>query len=142
MTAVPIRTPSDHFLVKQGIAPQTITDATNGNRIDCLGYETLLVIVEMGNMGTSTDTVKLQESSDDGDADTYADITDATVSADEDGENEPYLIEVNLSERERYIRAVASETVADGLLGVTFVLMNGRHLPPTQDNTVVQIGYT
>lgn len=142
MTAVPIRTPSDHFLVKQGIPPQTIADDTEGNGIDCVGYETLLVIVEMGDMGTSTDTVKLQQSSDDAAADPYADIADATVSAAAAGENEPYLIELNLSERERYIRAFASETVADGLLGVTFILMNGRHLPPTQENTVVQIGYT
>lgn len=136
-----IHTPSDHILVKQGIAPQTVGDDVEGNGIDCQGYETLLVIIEAGDMGTGTTTVKLQQSSDDAAADPYADITDATQDMVAAGENEPYLIEVNLSERERYIRAFASETNADGLVSVTFCLMTGRHLPPTQDNTVIQIGY-
>jgi len=136
-----IHTPSDNILVKQSLAPQQITDNTEGDGIDCQGYEVLLVVVEAGDMGTGTTTVKLQESSDDGDADAYADITSATVALAAAGENEPYLIEVNLSERERYIRAFASETNADGLVSATFCLMTGRHLPPTQDNTVVQIGF-
>lgn len=133
------RTPSDSVLVKQAIAPQSISGASvNGTGIDCLGYESLLVITEAGAVGTSI-TVKLQESSDDAAADPYADVTGATTGA-VTGANEPYIMDVNLSERERYIRPVAT-AVGIVLVGVTFVLGSGRHLTPTQDNTVVQVGY-
>lgn len=134
---------SEDALVKQNLAPQSIASGAseNGAGQDAQGYETLLAVVAAGVATTGNVTVKLQESSDDGDADAYADITDATTPAiGPTGDEEPYLIELNLSERERYIRAVA--TVAGGgsvLVGVTFLLGRGRHLPPTQDNTVVQV---
>lgn len=134
---------SQHTLVKQNIAPQSIASGAtvNGAGQDCQGYETLLAEIQVGLATTGDVTVKLQESSDDGSVDTYADITSATTPAvGPSGDNEPYLIEVNLSEREQYIRAVA--TVANGgtvVVGVSFLLSRGRHLPPTQDNTVVRV---
>jgi len=136
---------SDTQLVKQSIAPQSISSgaSVDGTGVDCLGYETLLVDIEIGLATTGNVTVKLQESSDNGSSDAYADITSATTGAISDtGDNEPYLIDVNLSERERYIRAVA--TVAGGgtvVCGVSCHLAKGRHAPPAQDNTVVKIGY-
>jgi hypothetical protein len=136
---------SDTQLVKLSIVPQSIASGAtvNGTGVDCAGYETLLVDIEIGLATTGNVTVKLQESSDDGSVDTYADIALATTAAiDSTGDNEPYLIDVNLSERERYIRAVA--TVAGGgtvVCGVSAHLAKGRHAPPTQDNTVVKIGY-
>jgi len=139
-----IRTPSDHILVKQSVAPQLITDTTNGTGVDCLGWETLQVIPNVGDIPTGdTVTIKLQESSDDGDSDAYADITGATTAAlAPAADDEPYTFDVNLSERERYIRAVVSETGAGtSIVGVIFNLMDGRTLPPTQDNTPIQVGY-
>jgi fluoride ion exporter CrcB/FEX len=103
-----------------------------------MSYESMLVIANAGAVGTSI-AVKLQESSDDGDADAYADITGATTGAVTTA-NTVYLIDVNLSEYERYIRAVAT-AVGVVLVGVVFVLGSGRHLPPGQDQTVVQSGY-
>jgi hypothetical protein len=133
------RTPSDSVLVKQSIPPQSISTATvNGTGVDTQGYESMLVIANAGAVGTSI-AVKLQESSDDGDADAYADITDATTGAVTDAD-EPYIMDVNLSEYERYIRAVAT-AVGVVLVGVVFVLGSGRHLPPSQDNTPTQVGY-
>jgi hypothetical protein len=138
-----MHTISDNALVYQAIAPQSIASGAtvNGTGQDCEGYEQLLADVEVGLATTGNVTVKLQESSDDGSEDTYADITDATTPAvDPTGDYETYLIEVNLSERERYIRAVA--TAAGGgtvVCGVSFVLSRGRHLPPTQQNTVVKV---
>jgi len=136
---------SDTQLVKQTIAPQSIASgaAVDGTGVDCAGYETLLAVIEVGLATTGNITVKLQESSDNAGSDPYADITSATTPAVSDtGDNEPYLIDVNLSERERYIRAVA--TAAGGgtvVCGATLILAKGRHAPPTQDNTVVRIGY-
>lgn len=143
-----LHTPSQHVLVKQGIAPQAVgTGATvTGNAIDTMGYETALFVVEAGAIADSADvsvSVKLQQSSDNAVSDAYADITDATTGAIVNaGQNEPYLIEVNLSEQERYLKPIATGgSSGGGLASVTCILMRGRHLPPTQDNTVVQIGF-
>jgi hypothetical protein len=136
-------TVSDNLLIKQNIAPQDIASAAtvDGTGQDCAGYEQLLVIVEVGLATTGNITVKLQESSDNGVGDAFADITGATTGAvGPTGDNEPYLMDVNLSERERYIRATATAAGGgDVQVGVSFVLARGRHLPPTQDNTVVKV---
>ena len=138
-----MHTVSDNILAKQQVDPQSVASgsAATGTGQDCSGYEQLLVIANVGLATTGNVTIKLQESSDDAATDAYADVTSATTGAvGPTGDLEPYLIDVNLSERERYIRAVG--TVAGGgtaVFGVTFVLARGRHLPPTQDNTVVKV---
>lgn len=136
---------AEDVLVRQDIDPQEIASgaSVNGGGQDAQGYETLMAIINVGTATTGNVTVKLQESSDDGSTDAYADITSATTPAvGPTTDEEPYLIELNLSERERYIRAVA--TVAGGgavLVGVAFALGRARHRPPSQDNTVVFIGH-
>jgi hypothetical protein len=142
-------TQSDHVLVKQSIAPQAVGSGASatGTAVDCMGYETLLVDVELGAIVDSADvsvTVKLQQSSDNGVADAFADITSATTGAVANaGQNEPYLFDVNLSECKRYIRAVATGgSSGGGLVGVSFHLSQKRHNPPTQVNTVTKIGHS
>lgn len=133
---------TDNYLFKQNIKPQDVSSggSATGTGQDCSGYEQLLALVEVGIATTGTITVKLQESSDDGSLDAYADVTNATtIAVGPTVDEKPYFIEVNLSERERYIRAVATAAGGgDVLVGVTFVL-KGRHLPPTQDTTVVKV---
>ncbi len=141
--------PSETVLVKQSLAPQAVGSGATatGAGVDCSGYEALLVDIELGAIVDSANvsvTVKLQESSDNGVVDTFADITGATTGAVLNaGQNEPYLFDVNLSERERYIRAVATGgSSGGGLVGVSFHLSRGRKAPPTQVNTATKIGYT
>jgi len=143
-----IHTVTDEHLYKRSIAPQAVgSSATvNGAGVDCQGTEGLLAIVNIGAIVDSSNitlTVKLQQSSDDGDSDAYADITDATTDAiANDGQNEVYLIELNMSERERYIRAVVTGgSSGGGLVGCVLELFRRRHGVPTQTNTVVQIGF-
>jgi len=143
-----MHTPSENALAKQGIAPQAVgTGATvTGNAIDTLGYEAALFVIEAGAISSGANisvTVKLQESSDNGGSDAYADISGATTGAIVNaGQNEPYLIEVNLSEQERYLKPIATGgSSGGGLASVTCILLRGRHNPPTQDNTVVQVGF-
>jgi hypothetical protein len=137
---------SDNVLVKQSIAPQAVGTGAivNGTGVDCAGHETALVDVELGAIVDGANisvTVKLQESSDDGVADAYADIAGATTGAVLNaGQNEPYLFDVNLSERERYIRAVATGgSSGGGLASAAIHLGGGRHRPPTQVNTVISM---
>lgn len=146
-----LHTPTSQFLVKQAINPQdasTGDDAITGTGVDCLGYEVALFVLGVGavaaNAGTKSVSFQIQESSDDGDSDTYADLTDATTGAVANaGQNEPYLIEVNLSEVERYLRVIVDGGSGDGgLVSGHVLLMQSRHQPPTQDNTVVRYGFS
>jgi hypothetical protein len=137
---------SDNVLLKQSIAPQAVgAGATvTGTAVDCASYENLLVDAEFGaivDAANKTVLVKLQQSSDNGVADAFADITGATTGAQlAAGQNEPYLFDVNLSEHERYIRALAVGGSSDGgLVSVSFHLSGGRHRPPTQVNTVISV---
>ncbi len=139
---------SDNFLVKQGLAPQvsTIGAEVKGGGVDCAGFETALLIAEVGAIvdgATKSVALKIQESDDDVDGH-YADIASATTGAIlYAGENSPYLIDVNLSQFKRWLRAVNIGGAADGgLVGGTWILGKGRHLPPTQENTVVRVGYS
>jgi hypothetical protein len=140
-----IQNSTDTVLVKQSLAPQAVANATvNGTGIDCSGYEHLLVVANLGAIADSSNvtlTVKLQESSDDASADPYADITGATTGAIANaGQNNPYVFDVNLSERERYLRAVVTGgSSGGGLVSATFHLSGGRHLPPTQVKTVISV---
>lgn len=144
-----IRTPSDHVLNKLSLAPQAVgAGATvNGTGVDKRGWETAQAAIDIGavvDAANTSVTVKLQESSDDGVSDAYADVSGATTGAVLNaGQNEPYTFDINLSDRERYLRLVATGgSVGGGLVSGEIVLMDGRTLPPTQDNTPVQVGYT
>ena len=141
------KTPSDAILVKQAVAPQTAgsgADAITGGAIDTIGYETLFVVVTVGNVTDTANnsvSVQLQDSSTSGSG--FTDVSGATTGViTSAGDDEPYLLEVNLSEYDRYFKAVVDGgSSAGGEIGVDFLLMLGRHLPPAQDNTVVRVGY-
>jgi hypothetical protein len=140
---------SDHVKVATTLAPQDLSGAAAtkaGDGVDCQGFEGAVLAIEIGaitDAANNSITVKVQESSDNGVSDSYADVSGAATSAILNaGQNEVYLIELNLSERERYLRAYATAGSADGgLLSATFLLFRGRHGPPTQENTVTQVGF-
>lgn len=143
-----IHTLTDHVRPYLAVPPQAVVSSGfyTGSGIDCWSWEGALLIVELGAIVDTANislNVKLQESSDDGVADDYADVTDAETGATLNaGQNEVYLIELNMSERERYLRAIVEGgSVGGGLVSATLVPYRGRHLPPTQQNTVVQIEF-
>ena len=81
---------------------------TNGTGIDTRGYHQALVILNVGTVTTSLD-VKVQESSDDDTADSYADISGAAFTqVTTANDNAIYVARINLTGTERYIRIVAS----------------------------------
>jgi hypothetical protein len=135
--------------VVQAIAPQSVGSGATvtGTGQSCLGFESLLAVIDIGAIADTLNhslTVKLQESSDDGDSDAYTDITSATTGAvDNDGQNEVYLIELNLSERERYIRAVVTGgSAGGGVVAVDFHLGNPRSAPVSLENAITKIGFS
>jgi len=81
---------------------------TNGTGVDTRGYHQALVILNVGTVTTSLD-VKVQESSDDDTADSYADITGAAFTqVTTANDNAIYVARINLTGTERYIRIVGT----------------------------------
>ena len=106
--------------------------AVNGTGIDCRGFDELQVALDVGAIGAgSTVDFKLQESSDDGVADAYADITGLSITQIV-AANKSALLNVDLSQRERYIRAVCTVGVNAVDLAAWASLMRYKYPPVTQ----------
>jgi hypothetical protein len=128
------------------VTAQLAAGATNGPGVDCRGFTRATLLVTVGALaGDHNVTVKLQQSSDDGGSDAYADVASATTGAiAAAGDEATYAIEVDLSKRERYLRAVgtvAGTSTPVALTSAVFVLHRSTttNLPPTQDKTVVSV---
>lgn len=128
------------FKVVQALAPASYAAAAEAftSGIDCQGFDELLVILHCGVFTATGDlTCQLEESSDDADADSYADITGATFSeVTVSNDNTDYVGRIDLAKRERYIRLGYDVDDDDGIFGVTFILSNAKVRPVTQINTV------
>lgn len=139
-----IHTPSDSLKVKAAVTSQALASgATNGAIIDAAGFERALLVVNVGDMtGTSpTLDVKVQ----DGAASNLSDAADVSGAAltqiDGTHDQAVYLLDLNLAKRKRYIRAVftvGGTSTPTAPAGASWILVDGRHLPVTQDNTVIQ----
>lgn len=113
--------------------------ADNGTGIDRTGYSSCTLFVMTGvDSGTPTSftlNCKLQQSSDDGSSDAYADITDAAITA-ITAENTYAKVDVNLQGCEQYIRAVMTPAFVDGsspkLFSASAIVLGGADsLPAT-----------
>jgi hypothetical protein len=95
---------------------------TNGTGVDTRGYHQALVILNVGTVTTSLD-VKVQESSDDDTADSYADITGAAFTqVTTANDNAIYVARINLTGTERYIRIVGTGVGASQSYAVDVIL--------------------
>lgn len=95
---------------------------TNGTGIDTRGYHQALVILNVGTVTTTLD-VKVQESSDDDTADSYADISGAAFTQVTTANDVTvYVARINLDATERYIRVVGTGVGASQSYGVDVVL--------------------
>ena len=141
---------SENSPVKPSIAVQDRTTAINGIGVDCAGYDGCLVIFHLiAHLRDDSDEVldvKIQESSDDGSSDNYADITGAAFA--QIGNVVPaatkgnvYLMDIKLSKREQYLRAVGTPdgTTPEDSYTVSFLLYRGTQAPVTQDAAVVKV---
>lgn len=95
---------------------------TNGTGIDTRGYHQALVVLNVGTVTTSLD-VKVQQSSDDGSSDAYADISGAAFTQVTTANDVTvYVARVNLDATERYIRVVGTGVGTSQSYGVDVVL--------------------
>ena len=112
------------------------TGPTNGAAADCLGFDEMTVILNVGVLtGAATLDIHLEESADNV---TFADITSAVFSqklATTDVQG--YQATVELRGRKRYIRAVAEGDNANAALAsVSLALHGATERPITPENTL------
>jgi len=146
-----IHTGTSRFLVKPLMDPESRTATVAGSdSVDCLGYTRAVLMLHIGahdrTTGNETLDVKLQESSDDGSTDTYADVSGAAfaqIAAQVPNANKGsmYLMNIDLTKRERYLRVycTAAGTTPIDLYAVSIILLNPEQEPPTQDFTVISV---
>lgn len=106
-----------------GIDPDAYAaTTTNGAGIDTMGYHQALIVVSAGDIDTSLD-VKVQESSDDGSSDAYADITGAAITQIlAAADNVVAVGRINLNGTERYIRVVGTSAGTTCDYGVAVIM--------------------
>lgn len=134
----PIHTLTDNVKIAHSIAPQNVAGGVNGDGVDCWKYEGAVCNVYIGTLTAGQGVaVHVEESADNV---TFADVTSATTGNLIDGVADKLhkQIDINLSERLRYLRAVAAvASGSGGLMSADFILYKGRYLPPTQEMTAV-----
>jgi len=141
---------SQSVLVKPSLDPEVRTANATGSGVNCAGYDRALVILHIGahdrTTGDETLDVKIQESSDDGSTDTYADVTSGAFAqiagvVPNATRGNVYLLDIKLGKREQYLRAVGTVggTTPSTAYGVSFILYRGSKAPVSQDNTVVRV---
>lgn len=127
---------SESWKAMPGINPASLgTGATNGTGIDTVGFNQALLVLAVGAMGSSgTMDVKVQESSDNGVSDTWADVTGAVFTQLVDGthDNTAHIASLDLSATERYIRIVSTGGTAASPGSVTVLLGDPDVGPVTQ----------
>lgn len=136
-------TASGMLFVFQSLKPQSSSSASNdGSVVDTLGYDESLVIADFGTAtGAASTTVSVRYSAN-ADGSSSAALTGAAFTAvTSTNDDEIYVGRIDLAgltpDTQRYLFARA---VGDGanaqVYSVTFVLLNYKYEPVTQDNTV------
>ena len=112
------------------------TGPTNGASADCIGFDELTLVLNVGTLtGAATLDVHLEESADDS---SFADITSAVVAQKLAATDlASYQGRVELRGRKRYIRAVAEGDNANAALASADLILSGATVRPiTPENTL------
>lgn len=132
-----------HLKQVTGIEPDAYAAGTkNGTGFSIAGFREVLVILEVGDMEASaTLDVKIQQSSDNGVADAFADVASAvfTQKVDATDDNTGWVLRLNAEGRELYLRVVGVTAVDAVDYGVSVLLGGAEILPVTQANTAVSV---
>ena len=133
-------TESADVRVVEGPAAAGTTDLTSDS-VDMAGYDGVLFIAHMGAITSSAVTsLKAQQSSDDGDADSFADLAGASVTIPDDGDDSCFVLDV-YQPRERYVLCVldrgTQNAVLNGIIAIPY-RANSRPITPTSTTTQVR----
>ena len=112
----------------------------NGASVDMQNYEGVMFIAMLGTLSASqVTTMKAQQSSDDGSADAFTDITGSQTDAMADDDDNQCIILDVVKPRERYIRPVLERATANAVIdGIIAIQYGPLKKPTTHDATTVQ----
>jgi hypothetical protein len=114
------------------ITPQTLTASADGSAVDCFGHEYATVVHIFGTVSASnTATIQIQSSSDDSTSTDYADVVGAVYTCTGSEDNSVKLGSIRLNGKERYLRAVYTETATgqSTVLAVAILPTHSQDVP-------------
>lgn len=122
--------------VMNGVAAGT-TDQTSA-AIDTAGFDGVKFYTMFGTITSGAVTsVKVQQSSDDGGSDAYADLAGTSITVADDDDNQVVVHDI-YRPRERYLKAVVDRGTQDAVIdGILAVLYCANKQPTTDDSTTV-----
>jgi len=114
------------------------TGVVTSDAVDMAGFNACLFIVTLGTLTSAgTVTCKLQQSSDDGSADTYADIEGSSVANSGNTATLKQILVSIIDPRERYLKLVATRAVQNcGIDSIQAIKYNAKVVPITDDASV------
>lgn len=98
---------ASNALVNHQVSAQSVAGAGTGQGtgVDKTGWRWCYVLLNCGAINTNGLTVNIQESSDDGAVDTYANVTDATFSVTDANDDTTLVGQIDCDQREAWLRA-------------------------------------
>jgi len=122
------------------VAGQTTVTSSG---VDCAGYDGVMFFILPGTIdATGTVSAKCQQSSDDGSADAYADLTGATLAWTAADDNKLGVIQVE-KPREKWVNCVVTRATANSVLNpIIAVRYKARGPQPVPAAQAAEQGHT
>ncbi len=116
-------------------ASAAATTAITSSAVDMAGYEGVLLFTTFGTItANGVQSIKVQQSSDDGDSDAYADLAGTGITVADDDDGQMFGVEI-IRPKEQYLKLIVSRATQNAVVGEIYALQYGtRHKPVT--NTV------
>ncbi len=141
MTSFATLNPSEFIKPVHSIEAEVYTASKTGASADCRGWAHAVALISLGTISSSnTGTIKIQQSSDDGSVDTFADISGAAYTLTGDDDDTVKAIAVRLHGKERYLRALYTETATGQSSAISVVICLVGPQDSTNDNTFTYSG--
>lgn len=106
------------------------TSAITSSALDMQGFDAAMFYVPIGTIVTNgVQSVKLQQSSDDGAADDYSDIVGTNMTIADDDDNEAVVIDIQRPQK-RYLKLVISRATQNSTFGGIHAIQYKRGVNP------------
>jgi hypothetical protein len=119
------------------------TSTVTSSSVDMKGYENCLFVVAFGAIVSGgVQSVKVQQSSDDGSTDAYSDLEGTSVSVADNNDNQLVYVEIARPTK-RYLKCIVSRATQNSTVDAIIAVLSGnKDMPTTHDATTVLGGET
>lgn len=114
-------------------------DVLTSEAIDMAGWTAAKIYIGFGAITAgATTTVKLQQSSDNGSVDTYADLEDSGQAVAADDDNQVVVFDV-VRPREQYLKVITTRADENAVVDFLLVVFYGGRKEPTSDDSATVV---